>query len=81
MKDGRNFDGDPSAEVTITMLYGTMITRSLVKFPSLQLNHSGSYKCAATPIEKPNPAVPLSDSIYLNVLGKQFVITSYLYTN
>ena len=81
MKDGRNFDGDPSAEVTISMLYGTMITRSIIRFPSLQLNHSGLYKCAATPIEEQNPALPLSDSIYLNVFGKQFVITSYLYTN
>ena len=78
-KDGRNFDGDPSAEVTISILYGTMITTSFVRFPSLQLNHSGLYKCAATPIEQTRSALPLSDSIHLNIFGKQFVITSHLY--
>ena len=81
MKDGRNFYGDPSTEVNITRLVGPMSTTSIIKFPSLQLKHSGLYECALTPIVQTSPAIPLSDSIYLNVFGKQFVITSHLYTH
>ena len=79
MKDGRNFSGYLPTEVFTSDT--TTNTTSIIEFPSLQLNNSGLYECVASHTEPAIPALPLKDSISLNVLGKQFVITPNLLHN